>query len=79
MESVLLQQGLAGIVIMGLSATVIKLNKDNKLLYDKINELQEKRLHDAIEYLAKYTEVMGNFSQTKDILLYKLEKSKHDS
>jgi len=77
-DDVLLQYGIAGVAIIGLSVTVITLYRVNQSLYEKINLLQEARRGDAQDTVDKVTAPLNSISQTMNLIYDKLVISKRN-
>lgn len=75
-ESVLLQYGLAGVMIIGLTATVIKLWAENQKLQDKIYALQEARIRDYSDNVDKIAEPLAVIGRVNKMLVDKIADSK---
>lgn len=75
-ESVLLQYGLAGVMIIGLAATVVALWRENRMLHDKIFALQDARRQDAIDTVDKVAEPLAISGQAMKLIFDKLADSK---
>lgn len=75
----LLSQGVLGIVVLGLSWTVIRLYKDNKSLQKELSDLQSLRVEDAKETAEKIVPTLSSFSQTVNLIYSKLKISKEES
>lgn len=76
MESILQSYGLAGLVISILAGVVVYQNKKIEFLYKEKDGLQEQRRIDMVGVNEKQNEVLGNFSQTAQLLLAKLSGEK---
>lgn len=72
MEQILSSYGLAGLVISILAGVVVYQNKKIEFLYKEKDGLQEQRRLDMVGVNEKQNEVLGNFSQTANLLLAKL-------
>lgn len=76
MEQILSSYGLAGLVISILAGVVVYQNKKIEFLYKEKDGLQEQRRIDMVGVNEKQNEVLGNFSQTAQLLLAKLSGEK---
>ena len=75
-SSILSSYGLAGLVITILAGVVVYQNKKIEFLYKEKDTLQEQRRVDMVGVNEKQNEVLGNFSQTAQLLLAKLSGEK---
>lgn len=66
------KQGLGWAVAVVLATVVYYQNKKLDVLYKEKDALQDQRRLDIIEILKKYSETVGEFSQTAKLLLAKL-------
>lgn len=66
------KEGLGWAVAVILSGVVVYQNKRLEGLYREKDSLQEQRRIDIIDILKKYSETVGEFSQTAKLLLAKL-------
>lgn len=64
--------GLMALMITALVGVVLYQNKKIEFLYKEKNDLQEQRRLDMVGVNDKQNEVLGNFSQTANLLLAKL-------
>lgn len=67
-------QVILAFIIVIMAAVIFWQNKKIEKLYDDKSALQEKRLEDKIETNERYTQVMGEFSRTAELLTGKLRK-----
>ena len=75
-EATLLQYGLAGVVIIGLTFAVSYLWRDNKALQDKIYALQEARRQDAQDNLDKVAEPLQVSGEAMQMFMGKIAESR---
>lgn len=75
-EAVLLQYGIAGVVIIGLTVAVLKLYSDNVKLQERIYALQEARRQDAVDTIDKVAEPLAISGQAMQLIFDKLATSK---
>lgn len=66
------KEGLGWAVAVVLAGVIIYQNRRLESLYKEKDGLQEQRRLDIIEILKKYSETVGEFSQTAKLLLAKL-------
>ena len=72
MEKVLLEYGLAGVVILVLAGVIVWQQKRIDTISKEKDALQEKRYVDLMQMKDKYAEVMSSFSNTAELLYNKL-------
>jgi hypothetical protein len=76
MEKVLLEYGLAGVVILVLAGVIVWQQRRIDAISKEKEALQEKRYIDLMEMKDKYAEVMNSFSSTAELLYNKLSGKK---
>lgn len=70
--SQLAKEGLGWAVAVVLASVVVYQNRKLEFLYKEKDSLQEQRRIDIIAIIEKYSETVGDFSQTAKLLLAKL-------